>query len=114
MVNQTQRRKHHRIKARWPLTLLTDRGAIIGETINITAYGIFIHCEGALPLKEIFRMSIIPPNHKAIDVTGKVIWSNFYALDDEKTALGMGICFVKISADDRHFLIDIVSAYPEE
>ena len=103
-----ERRKQERIKVRWPVTLFTDHDTIEGETRNITADGIFICCDEPLPLNEIFRMSIIPPNHKAIGVTGKVLWSDFYRIDDENTALGMGICFVKVSDGDRHFLKDMV------
>ena len=46
-------------------------------------------------------MAISPPNHDAIGVTGKVIWSDFYALENNETAVGMGVCLVEISDKDR-------------
>ena len=113
MSNRVERRKHDRIRVRWPITVLTGHGTIEGETRNITVDSIFICCEEPLRLNEIFPMSISPPNHQMIEVTGKVIWSDLYAVDDRNTAFGTGICFVKISDGDRHFFKDVVSVHPE-
>jgi hypothetical protein len=112
LANKTEKRKHPRIKARWPISVLIDHGTIEGETRNITVDGMFICCDKPLPLNKIFRMSIIPTNHEAVEVTGKVLWSDFYGIDNENTTLGMGICFVKISDRDRRFFKDMVSAHP--
>ena len=113
MAGKSGKRKHDRIRVRWPITVLTDHGTIEGETRNITVDGIFICCEEPLQLNEIFSISISPPNQQTIEVTGKVIWSDFYAVDEENTAFGTGICFVKISNRDRHFFKDMVSVHPE-
>lgn len=114
MSNETERRKHHRIKARWPISVLLDQDIVKGETINITVDGVLISCEEPLRMNEILRMSINPPHHQAIEVTGKVMWSDHYAVDEQNTTFGMGICFVKISDVDRHFLKDVVSSHPQE
>ena len=113
MANKIKRRKQQRIEVRWPITVFTGQGTIEGKTRDIAVNGMHICCEEALPLNEIFRMSIMPPNHQAIGVTGKVIWSDFYAIDEENTTLGMGVCFVKISDGDHHFLKDVVSVHSE-
>jgi hypothetical protein len=86
-----------------------DEETVEGETINITADGVLISCDEPLQLNEVLRISIKPPNHQGIEVTGKVIWSDHYAIDEQDTTFGMGICFVKISDVDRHFLKDFVS-----
>ena len=94
--------------------VLTGHGAIEGETRNLTVDGLFICCEEPIQLNEICPMSIDPPDHQTIEVAGKVIWSDFYAVDDRDTAFGTGICFVEISDGDRHFLEDVVSAHPQQ
>jgi len=113
LANKIEKRKYTRIKVRWPISVLTDHGTIEGETRNITVDGMFICCDGPLPMNEIFRMSIIPLNHQAIEVTGKALWSDFYGIDNENTTLGMGICFVKISDKDRHYFKDMLSVHPD-
>ncbi len=39
MVNGIERRKHHRIKARWPIAVLAGEGKIEGETRDIAIEG---------------------------------------------------------------------------
>jgi hypothetical protein len=113
-AREIERRGHDRIEVRWPITLFTDHGAIEAETRNVSVDGIFICCEEPLQLNEICPMSIEPPDHQTIDVSGKVIWSDFYAVDDRDNAFGTGICFVEISDGDRHFLEDVLSAHPQQ
>jgi len=113
LANEIERRKHSRSKVTWPITVLTDDGIIEGETRDIAVNGVHICSEEPLRLNEAFHMSITPPDHQDVDVIGKVIWSGLYGIDEENTAFGMGVCFVKISDGDRHFLKDMVSAHPE-
>jgi len=109
LANNIERRKDTKIKVRWPTTVLTDDGTIEGKTRNITVEGVFMRCKEPLRLNEIYRISIRPPNHQNIELTGKVIWSNFDGIDGPKTAFGMGFCFVQVSDEDRHLLYDLVS-----
>lgn len=108
-----ERRKDNRIRVRWPVAVLTDSGVIQAETRNITANGIFICCGDRLRLNKIFPLRISPPNKQALEVKGRVIWSDRYAVDGRDTYYGMGICFVKISDGDRHSLADLIAAHPE-
>lgn len=114
LLSEMERRKHDRITVRWPNTVLTGHGATEGETRNITVNGIFICCEEPLQVNEVFSLSISPPNHYSVEVPGKVIWSDLYAVDEQNTAFGTGICFVKISDGDRHFFEDVLPAHPEQ
>jgi len=109
-----ERRKYRRINVTWPISIVLGEEIIDGETINITIDGVLISCGEPLKLNEVFRISIIPPNHKGIEVNGKVIWSDHYAIDEQDVTFGMGICFVKISDVDHHFLKDLVSAHSKE
>jgi hypothetical protein len=111
LASTIERRKYHRINVSWPISIALDEESIEGKTINVTVDGVLISCEEPLELNEILRISINPPNHQGIEVNGKVIWSDHYAIDEQDTAFGIGICFVKIADVDRHFLKDLVSAH---
>ena len=111
MAIDTERRKHPRIKAGWPVSVLTEHGTIIGETIDIGVDGLSIQCDEPLQLDEFLKMAIIPPNQGMIEFTGKIIWSDLYGLDNDDTAFGMGICFVEISDKDHHFFMDLLSSH---
>ena len=110
MNSGSEKRKHPRFNARWPITVFTDQGEIEGETINISLEGISICCEEPLHLNKIFRMSIISLDNQIIQVAGKVVWSDLYGMDDEEAAIGMGVCFVEVSDKDRYIINDIISS----
>ena len=111
MANKTERRKHPRLEVRWPVKVLTGHSTIECESRNISANGLFIYCKEPLPLYNIFRLSIMPPNRQAIWVKGRVLWSKRYSSDEEKTIYGTGVCFVEISDEDWHFFNDALSLY---
>jgi len=106
-----ERRKNVRGDIRWPITVSADHGNIQGETRNISIDGISIRCDEPLRINEVFRIAILPPDRQAIGVSGKVIWSDLYAIDQDDTAVGLGLCFVEISDEDRKIFIDAVSAF---
>ena len=87
-------------EVRWPVSILSDQGTIEGETRDISFDGIYICVNEPLRLNEKFRMAISPPNQQAIGVTGRVVWSDLYALDEEETPFAMGMSLVKISKKD--------------
>jgi Tfp pilus assembly protein PilZ len=86
---------------------------IEGETRNIAFEGISICCEEPLPLDEVVNILIEPEGHKDIMVAGKVVWSDIYGIDDKDTTYGVGICFVKISDEDRASYLELVSELME-
>ena len=108
MNKMNERRKEPRIEINWPIEVFVDGNTIEGEVKNITLKGLFICCKEALHLKENFSVSISPPNRKAINVVGKVIWSDFYAIDEQNLPVCVGMSFVEISAQDRHFLKEML------
>lgn len=111
MADGIERRKNQRRQVTWPVNVFTDHGKIEGEIKNISVDGVFISCEEPLSLNENYRIGIIPPNHQIIDVTGKVVWSDLYGIDENNTAFGMGICFVEILNNDHNYLDNAVSAH---
>ena len=112
MAEKIERRKCRRREVTWPVNVFTDHGTVEGETQNISTDGVFISCDEPLALNENYRIGIIPPNHQIIDVTGKVVWSDLYGIDENNTAFGIGVCFVKIPNNDHNYLDHIVTDHP--
>lgn len=108
---ETERRKQPRIEVSWPVTVIADWGSVQGEIKNINVEGVMILCEEPLRLNDTYQMSILPPDHKAIGVTGKVVWSDAYCMDENDGVFGIGVCLVEISDEDRKALSDILVDY---
>jgi hypothetical protein len=108
---ETERRKQPRIEVSWPVTVIADWGSVQGEIKNINVEGVMILCEEPLRLNDTYQMSILPPDHKAIGVTGKVVWSDAYCMDENDGVFGIGLCLVEISDQDRKALSDILADY---
>ena len=113
MAVEEERRKQERIELQWPVTILADYATIEGETLNISLDGIYIRCEEPLLLNENYRMSILPPNHDAIEILGKVVRSEFYGMGEDNSTFGMGVCVVEISDEEKNALSALVSNPPE-
>ena len=111
MSAKIERRKHPRIDVRWPVAVMSDQGTIKGETRDISSEGVAIFCDEPLRLDASYHIAVTPPEHAALDVTGRVTWSNLYGMEDGHTPVGMGICFVELSGEDQVFLKQIVSAH---
>ena len=106
-----EKRKRQRRNAGWPITLMTTRGPIAGETRNITSVGVFISCEKEVPKTESYRMLIRPPLRKPIEVKANLIWSNLHDAHQRESTFseGMGFCFVGLSDEDRRLLDELIS-----
>jgi hypothetical protein len=108
---EKERRQLPRVEVNWPITIYTDINKMEGETQNISSEGLYICCDNPLPLNKIFRMSISPPEHQSIGVTGKVVWSDMYGIEGKEDFYGIGICLVKISSAEQKQLHNIISNY---
>ena len=110
LANSTEKDKHTKIEVPWPVFMLDEEGTE-GEIRNISATGMFIRCAKPLRINQLYRFSLRPPGHHPIELNGTVMWSNLDDVDGGETADGIGLYFVEISDEDRHFLSDIISAY---
>jgi hypothetical protein len=108
LIPVTETRQEPRIRARWPVSVITDGGVIQGESRNITGTGVFISCEDKLRKNETCRMVITPPHLQSFEVKGQVMWSNFESMVPKEPLFGTGFSFVKISEDDRRRLNNAV------
>lgn len=65
-------------------------------------------------LRRKFSPLYFPPNRESINVVGKAIWSDFYAIDEQNIPVCIGMSFVEISAEDGHFLKDMLEIPVDE
>ncbi len=98
------------IKARWPVTILSNRSLIEGESRNITSNGILARWNKPLDENETYRIIITLPKKRYIAVSGKVTWSNLDGIDPNSTFSDMAFYFVKLPEEDRSLLNQAVSA----
>ena len=105
------RRTPTRIRARWPVVVLTAKGVLLAETRDISSEGVFISCEEPLSPEEKLRVFIMAPNHRPLEIPAEVVWSNPHASEQETTPNGMGLRFTKDSSDQRGRLQDIVAQH---
>ena len=122
MSDPADRRKHYRMDARWPVTIILNSETVEGETTNISAQGVSISCDNpllmgvstscdeSLFLNEMCTLRIRPPDYDAIEVSGRVVWSDKHGIDGENRTVGIGVCIVEISDKDRSYFKDIIFA----
>jgi len=109
LTDSDERREHPRIKAKWPVTIITGQTTIEGESINITFSGLFVRCAERLEQNEICQLILRIPGRDPIVVKGNMIWSNLGGADKKDHLSGMGFSFFKIAEEDRHFFKEIIS-----
>jgi len=68
-----EKRLHPRIPANWPVVILTPKGAIKGETRNISVGGVFIFLSEKPKFGENFPILLKPYEERSIAVVGKKI-----------------------------------------
>ena len=105
-----ERRQFPRVEVRWPVTMLTARGPIHGEIINISLGGAFVHCLNEPDSSDAFRMVItVPDSRQFLRATARVARSNIYNPDEADELPGIGVRFVEISEDDRQYIREVVA-----
>lgn len=107
----TEARKYPRSKGSWPVVIITDRGALIAETRNISPQGAFIFCDRPLPPEKKIRVLIMFPNQRYLDIPAEVTWSYPYGSEKDAIPCGMGVRFTEISKADRDFISSLSSGY---
>jgi Tfp pilus assembly protein PilZ len=109
LADYMEKRKQHRYKIRWPITIYTRKGPIDGESRNITGSGIFIHCQEELNQDEVYKMVIKFPEREPVELKGRLVWSNLEGVDSKGAFAGMGFSFVKFSSEDRRRIDGLTS-----
>jgi hypothetical protein len=103
-----ERRRYPRAEVNWPVVILTNHGATLGETKNVGASGAFIFCRALLQPKDRFRVFMMPPDRQPLSIFVEVVWSNPHSSEEDVPPCGLGVRFRKISDADREFLRNVV------
>ena len=93
-----------RAPVRWPVTMLTSQAKVEGEIKNITSKGAFVSCKDLPPLEDGFVMVINAPDHKTMNLNGKIVWSTVVESAEGDSQFGIGVQFTRMTADDSQFL----------
>ena len=102
-----ENRKSPRTEVRWPVTIMTETGAVEGEARNISVDGVFIlfnHSTESLSPTKNYRL-LIKPNGEQIEVMGSLVSSS---LDIQP---GKGFCFVAFIERDKRRLRKEIKKY---
>ena len=108
-----ERREMSRIYVTWPITVITDKGTIEGESVNITPSGVFVRCKQVLRENETYQVIIKLPNNKQVLLKGKLVWSNLNGEERSEAFNEMGFSFVKVEEQDQRLLRAMISLYGE-
>jgi hypothetical protein len=110
LATTLEKSKSRRIKARWPITIITNRCVIEGESRNITANGILVRFQEPLHENGTYRIIITLPQKRYIAVRGRVIWANLDGIDFNDTFSDMAFYFVELDKESRSLLNNAVLA----
>lgn len=114
-----ERRKYPRLKARWPVTLITRDGHVQGETKNIGIGGGLISCDHPLSLHEKICIILKVPNHEPVALNTIVARSNVSHKYKRKTSPDVALYYVDLTEQQQQLLSTELSnskgdALPEE
>jgi hypothetical protein len=101
-------RQHRRVKVSLPVTIKTEEETLERVTYNISPDGAFIRGLSPLELHEVIDMIISGPDRRIV-VKAKVVWSSTQVPPEQDMPRGMGVEFIKISAEDRKFISSLIS-----
>lgn len=87
-----EKRVHARMKARWPVTIMTDQGPVQGETANISATGAYVKCRGEFREQEVYWM-LIGFDRQSTVINGTALWVERGAAAQTGEVTGVGVRF---------------------
>ena len=99
-----EKRLHPRIPVNWPVVILTPKGAIKGETRNISVGGAFIQYSEEADLNGELQIVFENSEQRSISVTGRMAWLGNFNIDGKSVFSAVGVRFTEISFDDREFI----------
>ena len=91
---EKDKRSYPRSNVSWPVTMITATGTVEGETKNVSTLGAFIYCQEPPDPADSLFLSVKLPAGSPLEVSAKVVWSNFSSPEDTTTPRGIGIRFL--------------------
>ena len=98
-----ENRQYPRTDVKWPVSMETSGGTIDAEVKNVSLGGAFICCKEPLPIRQVFRLTMIGPDKEPVIATAEVVWSNASVSEEKVINRGMGVRFLKMS--ERHLQV---------
>ena len=88
-----EKRIYPRTEIKWPVSVITAKGMIQGETKNISLNGAFICSEKTLCPNDLLLLTVSGP-FGSMQVVAQVVWSNRCVCDEQKSPSGTGVKFM--------------------
>ena len=99
-----EKRLHPRIPVNWPVVILTPKGAIKGETRNISVGGACIQYSEEADLNGELHIVFEHSEQRSMSVTGRRAWAGNFNIDGKSVFSGVGVRFTEISREDRELI----------
>ena len=104
MSHGVDKRLHPRILVSWPVVILTPKGAIKGETRNISVGGACIEYSEEADLNGELHIVFEHSEQRSMSVTGRRAWAGNFNIDGKSVFSGVGVRFTEISREDRELI----------
>ncbi|MDH3898982.1 MAG: PilZ domain-containing protein [Deltaproteobacteria bacterium] len=88
-----EKRIYPRTEIKWPVSAITAKGMIQGQTKNISLNGAYICCEKTLCPDEVLLLTVKGPTG-SMQVVAQVVWSNRCVCDERESPSGIGVKFM--------------------
>ena len=88
-----EKRIYPRTEIKWPVSAITAKGMMQGETKNLSLNGAFICCEKTLCPNDVLLLTVNGPSG-SMQVVAQVVWSNRCASDEQQSPSGAGVKFM--------------------
>jgi c-di-GMP-binding flagellar brake protein YcgR len=99
-----EKRLHPRIPVNWPVVILTPKGAIKGETRNISVGGACIEYSEEADLNGELHIVFEHSKDQSMSVIGRKAWTGNFNIDGKLAFSGVGLRFTEISREDRELI----------
>lgn len=115
LADTAEQRKHPRVEVRWPVTMETPEGKLVGKTENISCGGAYIRCSMLLSKNDFLTMTIQAPNREPLHAGVEVMWVDIPLFhEEEQVLIGIGVRFTHLSVGDLQFISHVVSAVTKD
>jgi hypothetical protein len=108
-----EKRLYPRIPVNWSVVILTPKGAISGETRNISVGGACIQYSEEADLNCELHIVFEDSEQRPISVTGIRAWSGNFNIDGKSVFSAVGVRFTEISFEDREFISSLARIFHE-
>ena len=86
------------------MVILTPKGAIKGETRNISVGGACIEYSEEVDLNGELQIVFEHSKQRSMSVTGRKAWAGNFNIDGKSVFSGVGVRFTEISREDRELI----------